>query len=467
MTGVDCAPRPRLLYDLTGLLHWYAYFRRPAGVQRMIEKIGACDVLQQAAAHGPSAAGWAVEFVVRLVGSDRFLRLDPALLPALDRDRPAAIRELRRLFAESLRRAPLGGLLAQGRYFHLPYLALGMARPGASRLAPVAAPGPRDAYYSPGDLWWQKGYAQAIAGLKRRTGVRLLQVVHDFHVEEREDWSPGGFSRVFAEELRGIAPHVDRWLTSSHAVKRQLVWRLARWSLPERPVSPLPYGWDSFPSRIGTHPAADATVLARLGIGDRPYILFVGTIEPRKNVAGLLDAVEALRGELGDRVPDLVIAGGYGWRAARLRRRLEEGVRRGRLFWVRNLDDRELAALYRRAHFSVMPSLGEGFGLAIQESLGHGVPCIATACDAMREAGRELATYVPPGRADALKSSIARWVLDGQALEASRRRIRRWLARGQLPSWNQAGEVILAGAFGEPAPELAPVPNRTLMRNRA
>jgi glycosyltransferase involved in cell wall biosynthesis len=451
MNGVERGSRPRLLYDLTGLLHWYGYFRRPAGVQRMIEKIGACSILQEAAASGSAARDCAVEFVVRMVGTDRFLRLDPALLPALNQERPRTVSELRRLFAEGLRRAPLRGLLAEGRYFHVPYLALGLARAGAASLRPVDPPGPQDAYYSPGDLWWQKGYAARLGGLKRRTGMRLLQVVHDFHVEEREDWSPGGFSKVFARELRAIAPHVDHWLTSSHAVKSELAWRLGQWSLPEPPITPIRYGWDTFSSGVTVHPAADRAILARRGIGERRYILFVGTIEPRKNVAGLLDAVNALRAELGERVPDLVIAGGYGWRQTALRRRLQEGAGRGHLFWLQNLDDSELAALYRRAHFSVMPSLGEGFGLAIQESLGHGVPCIATAGKALREAGRDLAAYVPPGNKKELKSAIARWILDEQGLETVRRRIRGWLAQGGLPTWDQAGELILSSAFGEPA----------------
>jgi glycosyltransferase involved in cell wall biosynthesis len=455
MTGVVPGSRPRLLYDLTGLLHWYGYFSRPAGVQRMIEKIGACKTLQEAAARPISASTCAVEFVVRVLGSDRFLRVNPTLLPALNEDRACTVGRLRRLFAESLRRASVRGLLAEGRYFHVPYLALGLVRPGSSELAAVEPPGPQDAYFSPGDIWWQKGYAAALAGLKGRTGVRLLQVVHDFHVEERRDWSPRGFSEMFGRQLRGIAPHVDHWLTSSVAVKRQLAERLSHWSLPERPISPYPQGWDSFPSALGVNPGADRALLARHGIGGRPYILFVGTIEPRKNVAGLLNAWEALRSELGERVPDLVIAGGYGWRAAALRRRLEEGVRRGGLFWVQNLEDRELAAFYRRAHFSVMPSLGEGFGLAIQESLGHGVPCIATAREAMREAGRDLATYVAPTHAD-LKGAMARWILDEDALEAARQRIRQWLARGRLPTWNQAGELILSSAFGQPVrPQVA------------
>ncbi|MFZ5784750.1 MAG: glycosyltransferase [Pseudomonadota bacterium] len=456
MIGVRDSP-PRLFYDLTGLLHWYAYFRRPAGVQRVIEKIGACPVVQAAAAarrtssdgRGDASAlgSGVVEFVVRLVGTDGFLGLDPALLPALGQRRAGAVAEMRRLFAEGLRRSPWRGLARDGRYYHVPYLALGLVRGRPMRLRPVAPPGPHDVYYNPGDLWWQPGYAAAISALKHRTGLRILQVVHDFHVEERHDWSPHGFSKVFARELRAVAPHVDHWLTASQAVKEELAWRLVNWGQPARPISQIPYGWDTFASAEAVDAVADRQVLGHHGLQGRPYMLFVGTIEPRKNVAGLLDAVETLRGELGDRLPALVVVGGAGWRSAKVRRRLAAAARRGAVVWLQDLDDRTLAAVYRGARFTVMPSEGEGFGLAIQESLGHGVPCIATARAAMREAGRELAAYVAPGRPDELKAAIARWSVDEAALEGARRRLRLWLDRGGLPTWNQAGAFVLATAF--------------------
>src|SRR6185295_5990788 len=117
----------RLLYDLTGLLHWYAYFGRPAGVQRVIEQVGASAVLQAAAQSSTSQAR-TVEFVVRVLGSDRFYRVDHSLLPLLGKSRGLAMARLRRLFAQGMRLASVREILAAGRYFHMPYLALGLAR---------------------------------------------------------------------------------------------------------------------------------------------------------------------------------------------------------------------------------------------------------------------------------------------------------------------------------------------------
>src|SRR5258708_35632646 len=196
----------RLLYDLTGLVHWYAYFRRPGGVQRVIEKVAACDAIRQSGA---------VEFVARILGSDRFCRIDPAL--------PGDLGALRRLHALGLGHATLGGVLSEGRYFHLPYLARGWLARGwtahaGSSLEIVPPPGAHDMLFSPGDLWWQKKYAATLAGLKAHTGVRIVQMIHDLYLIDRPEWTPADAVRVFGDQLQGIAPVVDRWLVSSHVL---------------------------------------------------------------------------------------------------------------------------------------------------------------------------------------------------------------------------------------------------------
>jgi len=277
------------------------------------------------------------------------------------------------------------------------------ASASAAPLQPVEPPAAGDVFFNPGDLWWQKDYVSSLARLKQRTGVRIVQMIHDLYVLQRPEWSPRGFSQVFADQVRGIAPHVDRWLTSSAQVREQVGECLREWSLPLRPISVLPMGWDSFTTGNRTGPLVDQAVLDRHGVGRRPYVLFVGTVEPRKNLPALLDAMEKLRRRLGPWVPALVVAGGYGWRAKAVRKRLQQGVREGHLFWVTNLGDEDLRAFYRRARFTVMPSHGEGWGLAVQESIALGVPCIASSGGATREAGRDLATYFDPAQPEQLE----------------------------------------------------------------
>lgn len=443
----------RLLYDLTGLIHWYAYFRHPGGVQRVIEKVASSDVVRQSSA---------VEFVVRILGSDRFYRIEPELIANLGSGRSSAISRLRRILAQGLRLATLPGVLSEGRHFHLPYLAAGLTRMeglieawtegAAGRSSPaldiVAPPGAQDTLFNPGDLWWQKKYVATVAGLKARTGVRIVQMIHDLYLIERPEWTPADSVRIFAGQLHGIAPSVDCWLTSSQFVKQQVQRYLADRSVPEKPIAVLPMGWDSFDrlrdaSQDGL---SDRLVLGRHGLIDKPFMLSVGTIEPRKNVTALLDAADGLRARFGDAMPRLVIVGGYGWKAADVRARLASGSRNGTLLWLENLSDGDLGVLYRNALFTVMPSHGEGWGLAVQESLALGVPCIASNAGATREAGLDLATYFDPSSSDGLTRAMVAWISDGEALAAARDRIERALATRTFPTWNDAGSVLLRSA---------------------
>lgn len=400
--------------------------------------------------------------MARMLGGDTFYSIDAGLLADLDAPlrRSAAIARLRALFAGSMRRAGLRLLLADARYYHIPYIALGLLRldslvewffggrrPGRlPPLQPAPLPGPRDVLFNPGDLWWQKKYVSVLVGLQARTGVRLVQMIHDLFVIERPEWFQPGFARLFTGEFEKLAPHVDRWLTNSRFVTGQLTHYLERHSLPVRPIAVLPMGWDSFAHLAAGDPASrrrDDEALRRRGLAGRRFILFVGTVEPRKNLAMLLDALESLRAELGSVVPDLVVVGGWGWRSGAVRTRL----RRDRsVHWFRAVVDSDLAAFYRHALFTVAPSHTEGWGLPVQESIAHGVPCIASSGGALPEAGAGLAVSFEPSDMKGLKEAMTRWIVDDVALAEARARIAAEQTAPR-PTWNDAGRVLLEHAL--------------------
>ena len=445
--------RDRLLFDVTGVVHWYAFFSHPSGIQRVTEK------LISRLAVRPDAN---VAFVARMLGSDAFYRIDAGLLADLDVPlrRSAAIARLRALFAGSMRLASLRMLLADARYYHVPYIVLGLLRLDplvewffAGRrparlptLQPTPMPGPRDVLFNPGDLWWQKNYVSVLIGLQASTGVRLVQMIHDLFVIERPEWFQPGFARLFRGEFEKLAPHVDRWITNSRYVAGQLTSYLERRGLAVPPSAILPMGWDSFAHLTADDAETkqrDRDALQRRGLAGRRFILFVGTVEPRKNLPTLLDALEGLRAELGSVVPDLVVVGGWGWRSGAVRARL----RRDRaVHWFRAVVDSELAAFYRHALFTVAPSHTEGWGLPVQESIAHGVPCIASSGGALPEAGAGLAVPFDPSDVKSLKEAMARWIVDDAALAKARADIAAAQAAPR-PSWSDAGEVLLKHAL--------------------
>jgi len=374
--------------------------------------------------------------VARTLGGDTFYRVDPAVLGDPVR--------LRGLFARSLGGARLGPLLKDLQWFHWPYLPLGLAAAVLPRLPRAALPGPQDTLFNPGDLWWQRQYAPFTLELKARTGVQVVQLIHDLFVLDRPDWFAPRFAGDFPAVFAGLAPGVDRWLANSNYVRNELAAWLERRSLPPRPIEVLPMGWDSFEETPHRNDRGDdRAALGRYGIADKPFILFVGTIEPRKNLATLLDAMAGLRREFGDRVPSLVVVGGYGWQAGGLASRLR---REPFVVWLKSVHDGDLPALYRRARFTVAPSYSEGWGLPVQESIAHGVPCIASSGGALREAGRGLAVHFDPSDRGALQAAMAAWIKDDAALAAARDRIAEALRAGGLQTWNDAGRVLLEQA---------------------
>jgi glycosyltransferase involved in cell wall biosynthesis len=440
----------RLLFDVTGLLHWYAFFPNPSGIQRVTEKLLSSTAVQQ---------DRRVEFVARALGGDELYKVDSGTLRDLQDPlrRRAAIARLRALFTMTMRQARPRGPLSDVAIVHVPYFLLGL-----TRLAPlveawfgrrlptalpplevVTEPGPQDMFFNPGDLWWQNQYAPFVLGLKTRTGVKVVQMIHDLFFIERPDWFSPTFARTFPSAFGGVAPGVDRWLTNSTFVKEQLRTYMESHSLPPRPVEVLPMGWDSFAASRGEDRPGAAAVLRRYGIVGQPFILFVGTVEPRKNLATLLDVMEELRRDLGERVPELVVVGGYGWSAKGLAARL---WRNRHTRWLTRVRDADLSALYRAALFTVSPSYSEGWGLPVQESIAHGVPCIASSGGALRESGRGLAVHFDPLDPASLKSAMAHLITDDAALQRERERIAEALGSEHFPTWNDAGQMLLKQA---------------------
>lgn len=148
----------------------------------------------------------------------------------------------------------------------------------------------------------------------------------------------------------------------------------------------------------------------------RPYALFVGTIEARKNHLLALRAWQRLI-EDGHDVPDLVCVGRLGWNAnAFLREYVETGGLGGRVSVLSGgVSDADLARFYAHCSFTVYPSRYEGWGLPVSESLAFGKVPIVTRTSSLPEAGGELAVYVPSDDVDALAEAIASVGLDDRA----------------------------------------------------
>ena len=173
------------------------------------------------------------------------------------------------------------------------------------------------------------------------------------------------------------------------------------------------------------------------GLPDQ-FILHVGTLQPRKNIPTLLDAVARLgrRPELS-----LVLVGGRGWIFDSIDERVEALGLSDRVRFAGYVDDEQLPLWYNAAAALVMPSYYEGFGLPVAEALACGTPVVAAATSSLPEAGGDVALYFDPRDADALAACLEQ-ALDDPAVRHNARAT--GPAHAARFSWSQAGVDMAA-----------------------
>jgi glycosyltransferase involved in cell wall biosynthesis len=241
----------------------------------------------------------------------------------------------------------------------------------------------------------------------RRRGVQVSFVVYDLiPVRLPECFVPGtteGFFRwldVVTEVAdtavcisRTVACQLDEWVREYGLVRTRrmaIKWfYLGADPLPSIPIATQP--------RVFTDPA------------DVPVFLMVGTVEPRKGHAVVLDAFELLWSH--GIAARLVIAGKQGWLVDKLAQRIETHPAAGNtLHWYRQVDDAELEALYASASCLIAASYEEGFGLPLIEAALREVPVIARDLPVFREVAEDGAHYFPAADDGSLYDHLIKWI---------------------------------------------------------
>ena len=170
-----------------------------------------------------------------------------------------------------------------------------------------------------------------------------------------------------------------------------------------------------------------------------PFILSLGTLEPRKNLILLLDAYAAL-GAAGDMSHKLVIAGGKGWLYEGLFRKVQELSLEKEVIFLGFVADEDLPALYNLAEVFVFPSLYEGFGLPPLEAMACGTPVITSRSSSLPEVVGEAGLMVSSTDSEALAQAM-RSALDDPTVREDL--ARKGVQQAQKFSWQKAGQKLL------------------------
>jgi glycosyltransferase involved in cell wall biosynthesis len=262
---------------------------------------------------------------------------------------------------------------------------------------------------------------------------RRVVSVHDLGFLDHPDHLTAAAYRHYAGQIEWAVASADAVVASSDHTRRDLIQRL---HVPPARVVTIPLAAAPAFGPARDQPAIDRA-LARLALS-RGFILFVGTIEPRKNLGMLVRAHEILR-QHGDPTPPLVIVGDIGWRCADVL----DAMRRhpDAILHLRNVPDDDLACLYASAGALALPSIHEGFGLTLVEAMRCGCPVVASTGGALPETAGGAALLVDAADAAGWASALAAVLKDSTLREDLRRRGR---ARANDFSWRATAQATLA-----------------------
>ncbi len=392
MIGQD----PTLWVDVADFLEFFRYQEQPTGIQRTQMEIFAALTR----ARSPRRA---IRFCRLDRSADQFESVELETLERVFYDPPVA-GSPRRALVRALRR-----------------------RVRASRLIyPRPAPrGARTESFRAGDVLaclgtsWENPRYIGLLARARELSVRIAILIYDIVPVANPQWVETALQRRFGQWLDGVLANADLLLTISEHSRATLLRLAAERRIAMPPVHVLHLG-SGFPALA----AADASAAdPRL---PEPFVLYVSTIEARKNHALLLRIWRQLLAEHRiAAVPSVAFVGRRGWLVDDVMAEVSrEGSLRDKVVIVPGLSDAEIAAAYRRCLFTVFPSLMEGWGLPVAESLEQGKLCVASNRGAIPEVGGDLVDYFDPENDAEALAAVERAIFDRDYRQAREVRIR-------------------------------------------
>jgi alpha-1,3-rhamnosyl/mannosyltransferase len=255
--------------------------------------------------------------------------------------------------------------------------------------------------------------------------IHDLSFIHypQFHPKERVDW--------LGKQLPKSLNRADFVITDSNIVREELI---DLYGLSGDRVKAIHLGADARFMPRSEEQTEQA--LSSLGLRHKRYVLFVGTLDPRKGVDVLLDAWCQLPRDVQLEFP-LVLAGSLGWRNGEVMKKIESLVAKGDIHHLQYVPDEQLPQLYSGAALFAYPSIYEGFGLPVLEAMASGVPVIFRSNTSMAEFAGDSGLICESGTAEELAMKMST-VLTDEGLQSSC--VEKGLIQSAKYSWAQCAK---------------------------
>ncbi|MGA7672844.1 MAG: glycosyltransferase family 1 protein [Nitrolancea sp.] len=255
--------------------------------------------------------------------------------------------------------------------------------------------------------------------------------VHDLGYLHEPDAHTDSARRYLEWSTRWSVKAARRVIAISESTKQDLV---ARYGVPPEKITVIHHGVDE-----RFRPASRAEIdRAREWLGiDGPFVLYVGTIQPRKNLVRLVQAFE----RIADQHPDLhlVLVGKRGWKTEEITYAAQRSRYSSRIILPGHAPDDLLPGLYSAATVFTLPSLYEGFGMPVVEAMACGTPCIVSNRGSLPEIAGDAAVIIDPMDVDGMAISLSNLLSDDERAT----RIDAGIKHARSFSWTRAGEMTL------------------------
>ena len=264
--------------------------------------------------------------------------------------------------------------------------------------------------------------------------TKTILTVHDLSFVRAPETSTPILKRYLDNVVPWSVRRADHVLADSQATKDDL---MDLYGTPANKITVLLSGVDDRFQRIND-PVAWQAVRVKYKIpAENPFIFSIGTVQPRKNYTRVIEALHQL-GRDFEHV-HYVIAGGKGWLDAPIYQMVRDLGMTDRVHFIGFADDTDLPTLYSAAAVTAYPSLYEGFGFPILESMACGTPVLTANVSSMPEVAGEAAVMVNPYQVEAIAEGLRRLLTD-KGLQA--KLIEQGYAQARLFSWQKAAAEL-------------------------